>query len=150
MMIGHRPVHPARARQLLAELRSEVAGVEEAGLRIDAGLLLEGGDAQRAVDQEERGDGGRKQPGVPRPDGGERDAECREDEVRGEALGREEAGLPQRVPAREVEHGGEEHVVEGDEDDGGCQSGEGEGHVRVEIPALDDVHRPHAASPFSV
>ena len=85
----HRPVHPPRARELLAELYGEVAGVEEAGFRIDARLLLEGGNAQRSVDQEERGDGGRKEPWVPRPDGGERDAERCEDEVRREALGRE-------------------------------------------------------------
>ena len=60
----HRPVEALRAGELLGQRGREVARVEEAGLRVDARLLLELRDAQRAVDEEERGQRDRDQPGV--------------------------------------------------------------------------------------
>ena len=141
-----RSIRP-RALELFSELCGEVAGVEEAGLRIDARLLLEGGNAQRAVDQEERGDGGRQEPWVPRPDGGERDAERGEDEVGREALGREEARLAEAVPAREVKHRREQDVVQRDEDDGSCEPGQRKRDVRVQVPAFHEIHRPPRRQP---
>ena len=58
--VGHdhrqRRARALRPVELLAERAGEVARVEEARLRVDARLLLERRDAQRAVDEEERRD----------------------------------------------------------------------------------------------
>ena len=66
MMHGHRPLEPRRARELLAQLGREVACVEEARLGIDPCLLLRGPARERAMDQEERGDGHGKRYGFQR------------------------------------------------------------------------------------
>src|SRR6266508_996434 len=44
------------AAELLVQRRGEVAGVEEAGLGVDARLGLQGRDAEGAVNQDERGE----------------------------------------------------------------------------------------------
>ena len=77
---GHRTLEAFRACELLAEHRGEVPGVEETRLRIDAGLLLKRRHAQRAVDEEERCDRERDQPGIDAPEGRDRDPEAGEDE----------------------------------------------------------------------
>ena len=100
--------------ELLVQRRREVARVEEAGLRVDARLLLELRDAQRAVDEQQRRDRERDQPRVAHPEGGDPDAERREHEVGREALEREEAGLAQGVAAREVQHRRQQEVVDAD------------------------------------
>ena len=102
---------PLRARELLAQRAGEVAGVEEPRLGVDTRLLLERRDAQRAVDQQQRCDGRREQERIRVPERGERHAQHGEDEVRREALDREETGAAQRVPAREVQHRCEQEVV---------------------------------------
>ena len=70
--VGHdhreRRVRAARAVELLAERAREVPGVEEAGLRVEPSLLLQRRDAQRAVDEEERGHGHRQEQRVPVPE----------------------------------------------------------------------------------
>jgi hypothetical protein len=151
VQVGHddrqRPLHPGRAQELLAKLAGEVAGVEEAGLRVDAGLLLERRDAQRAVDQEERGDGGRQEPRVPGPDGREGDAEGREHEVGRETLCGEETGLAEGVAARVMEHRRKENVVEAHEDDRCREAREREREVGVETELPDQVRRPPRREP---
>ena len=77
----HRPLEPLRARKLLRQRRREVTGVEEAGLGVDARLLLQLWDAQRAVDQQQRRDRERQQPWVEIPEGADPDAEGSEHEV---------------------------------------------------------------------
>ena len=101
-----------------------MASVEEPRLGIDACLLLQGRNGERAVDQEERRDGRGRQIRVPAPQAREGDAESREDEVGREAVAGEEPCLAQRVPAREVEHRREEDVVHDDEDDTGGEAGD--------------------------
>ena len=121
---GHRPLEARGAGELLAKLRREVTSVEEARLGIDACLLLEGRNAERAMNQEERGDGGGKQIGIPAPEARKCDTETREDEVCGEAVPREEPCFTERVSPREVEHRREKEVVHEDEDDTGCEAGD--------------------------
>ena len=66
--VGHdqrrRPLEALRARELLGQHRREVACVEEAGLRVDARLLLEPGHVQRAVDEQQRRERERDQPRI--------------------------------------------------------------------------------------
>ena len=56
--VGHdqcqRPLESLRTGELLREGRRKVARVEEAGLGVDTGLLLQLRHAQRTVDQQER------------------------------------------------------------------------------------------------
>ena len=115
----HRTAEPLRARELLTQLGGEVTGVEEPRLRVDARLLLEGGHVQRPVDEDERRDRGDDQPAVGEPEGRERHAEEREDQIRGEALEREEIALAQRRAVGDVHHRREQDVVRQDEDDAG-------------------------------
>ena len=94
--VGHdqreRPVEARGPVSSSLQRRREVARVEEARLRVDAGLFLERGHGQRAVDQEERRDARTAtSQGFDEPERGERDAERREHEVGREALEREEA-----------------------------------------------------------
>ena len=64
----------------------------------------------------------RDQPRVQVPERGDRDAERADHELCGEALEREEPGLPERVVARELEHRREQNVVDADQHDGGCEA----------------------------
>jgi hypothetical protein len=77
--VGHdqrqRPVEALRARELLRQRRCEVARVEEARLRVDAGVLLKARDVQRAVDERQRRERHRHEPRVPVPELREADAE---------------------------------------------------------------------------
>ena len=107
----------------------EVAGVEEAGLRVDARLLLQLRDAERAVDQQQRSDRERDQPGVGAPERRHRDAEHGEHEVGREAREREEPRLADRVAARKVQHRSQQHVV--DRHDRGGRREAGDGVVEV-------------------
>ena len=119
--VGHdqrqRAVEPDGAAELLRQRRGEVARVEKAGLRIDAGLLLERGHREGAVDQQHRGDPDREQPGVQAPEADEREAEQADDQLVREALEREQAALAQVHAAREPEHHRDDRVVEGDVDE---------------------------------
>ena len=131
-----RPFEALGAQQLLVQREREVPRVEETRLRVDARLLLQLRDAQRAVDQQQRGDRERDQPGVRAPERRHRDAEHGEHEVGREAREREEARLAQRVPAREVEHRGHQQVVDRD-DRGGCREA-GERVVEVAAPEPEE------------
>ena len=137
-------VEPERSRalELLAQCAGEVAGVEESGLGVHPRLLLERRDAQRAVDQQQRCDGRREQERIQVPERGERHAQHGEDEVRREALDREEAGAAQRVPAREVQHGCEQEVIHPDEDDCGDEAGQSELELRPEAGVAHQLDRP--------
>jgi hypothetical protein len=143
--VGHdhreRRAGPFRALELLAQCSGEVARVEEPRLRIDPGLLLQCRDAQRAVDEEQRGQGGRKQQRVPLPQAREGDAERGEHEVRGQALRREETGRAQRVSAREVEHRREEDMVQGDEHDHRDESRERQLDLGPQPGVSHELHR---------
>ncbi len=149
--VGHdhrqRRARPLRATELLPQRTGEMAGVEEAGLGIDARLLLEGRDAERAVDQEQWRHGGREQERVPVPQPRERNAQHREHEIRREALHREEARAAQRVPAREMQHRGEQEVVGADEDDRGHEAGECELELRPEAGVAHELDRPPRREP---
>ena len=68
------------------------------------------------MDQEQRGDRERNQPGIELPERRDREPEGREHEVGREALEREDAGLTQRMSARERDHRREHHVVRRDGD----------------------------------
>ena len=134
-----RPLGPV---ELLAERSGEVAGVEESGLRVDAGLLLEGRNAQRAVDQQQRRHRHRQEQRVPVPEPGEGDAQHGEDEVRRETLHGEEPCAPERVPPREVQHRGEERVVERNEDDRRHKPRQRELELGAEAGVAHELHRP--------
>ena len=82
----HRPLEPLGAAQLLVHHRREVAGVVEAGLRVDSRLGLELGNRERAVDEQKRRERERDQPRVQVPERSDREAERGEDEVGREAL----------------------------------------------------------------
>ena len=92
--VGHdqrqRPLEALRAAELVGQGGREVPGVEEAGLRVDAGLGLELRDGERAMDEDERGETERDQPGVQPPEGRDADAEAGEDELGREPVEREE------------------------------------------------------------
>jgi hypothetical protein len=140
----HRPAEPLCPTELLCKRRREVARVEEARLRIDAGLGLQGGNAQRAVDQEERGENERDHPCVRVPEGGHRDAESGEHDLRRQVLEREEPGVPGAVTTCEPEHPGEQAVVERDVHERGGGARERE----QQLPVLDDVAvADHAGDP---
>ena len=106
-------------RELLAQVGREVTRVVQARLRVDARLLLECRNRERAMDEDERCDHGRDQPRVVCPEEREHAAEAREDQVRRQALDREQAGLTEAVPAAELEHHAQQHVVERDVDSRG-------------------------------
>ena len=74
---GERPVEAVCARNLLVQRDTEVARVEEAGLGVDPRLGLELRHAERAVDEEDRGDRKRDQPRIEVPERREDDAEGR-------------------------------------------------------------------------
>jgi hypothetical protein len=67
---------------------------------------------ERAVHEDQPGEGERDEPGVVVPERREPDAECRQDEVHREVLEGEEARVADRQPAREAEHGREQQVVQ--------------------------------------
>ena len=92
------------ARQLLGEHGREVAGVEEAGLRVDARLLLELRHVQRAVDQEQRRERERDQRRVHSQKAATPIAEGGEHELGREHRRREQPGLARPVAAGKVEH----------------------------------------------
>ena len=147
--VGHdqrqRPLEALGAAELLGQRGREVARVEEAGLRIDAGLGLELRDGERAVDEDERREPERDQPRVQPPEGRDADAEAGEDELGREPVEGEELGLTERVRPGEVQHHGEQDVVQEDERE--RRGGAGERLARVrganEARVLDPVrHRP--------
>ena len=86
---------------------------------------------ERAVPQDERRDQGRQEPGIELGECSDGHAEPCEHELDPETGRREEAALAERVPAAQPEHDREQHVVDGDEDGCGEQSGEGERGVSV-------------------
>ena len=102
------------------------------GLRVDARLRLELGHAQRAVDQQERA--------RPRT-GSATDSRSRTSPARRRAPPArarstgcgsvKRPGVPDRVPAREVEHRREQQVVGADDHDRGGDAGEREAEVLV-------------------
>ena len=115
--VGHdqrqRPFESLRAGKLLRKGCSEVPRVEEAGLGIDARLLLQLRHAERTVNQQQRRHRDGKQPRIQVPEGADADAERREHEVDGQALEREDAQLADRMAVEEVQHRGEQSVVDG-------------------------------------
>ena len=129
--VGHdqrqRPLEALRAPELLRERRGEVARVEEPGLRIDARLRLQLRHRERPVDQQQRRDRERDEPGIAGPERGEDDAERGEDELRRERLVREE--LAHRVTVDQADHGCDQRRVEHDEDDRGGGACEREADV---------------------
>ena len=127
----HRPLEARRARDLPGKHRREVPRVVEARLGVDTGLRLQLGHAERPVHDDEGRERREDQPGIPIPERGERDAEDREHDVDRDALGPEEAGLPEAVAPAELEDDRDENVVHGDERDRGRQTGECEARVRV-------------------
>ena len=139
--VGHdqrqRALEALCAAELLRQRRSEVAGVEEAGLRVDARLGLQLRHRQGPVDQQQRGDRERDEPGVAGPEGGEDDAERREDEFGRERLVREEQA--HRVAVDPADHGRQQRRVERHEHDRGGGAGEREANV----VARDQVVRGH-------
>ncbi len=149
--VGHdhrqRRARALRAIELLPERGGEVARVEEPRLRVDARLLLQGRDAERAVDEQERRHGHRQEQRIPVPEPGEGDAQHREHEVGGKALHGEQPGAAERVPARQVEHGGQERVVERDEDDRRCQARQRELELRAQPGVADQLDRPPRREP---
>jgi hypothetical protein len=137
--VGHdqrqRPVETGRARQLLVQRLPEVTCVEEAGLRVDAGLGLELRDRERPVDQDERRDRERHEPRVRVPERGDPDAERRQHEVGRQALEAEEPRIAGRDPPCEREHRREQRVVDPDEQETGGQAAERE--LEVVVPGED-------------
>ncbi len=131
--VGHdqrqRPFEALRPPKLLREGCCEVPGVEEACLRVHARLGLELRNAEGAVNQQERSERERDQPGIPAPESREAHAECREHEVGRKALEREQAAFADRVAVSEVEQRREQHVVDRDEREAGCDARKGKPHV---------------------
>ena len=106
----------ARAAELLAQRRREVAGVEEAGLRVDARLRLQRRHRERAVDQQQRGERERDQPGVRRPRSVTSATPSAASTRSVERLWNESRPVSRRrMPAREAEHRRERAVVERDD-----------------------------------
>ena len=145
--VGHdqrqRPFEALRPSELLRERRGEVARVEEARLRVDARLRLQLRHRERTVDQQQRRDRERNEPGVAGPEGGEDDAEGCEDELRREGLVREH--LAHRMTVDQADHGCDQRGVEHDEDDRRCRACECEADVVGGDQALgaeDDVRGP--------
>ena len=101
-----------------------MARVEEPGLRIDARLLFEARHVQRPVDEHERRSRERNEPNVSLPEAGDADPERGEHEIGRDVRDREQAGLTRSMSAPEVEHQGEQKVVEPHEDETGREPGE--------------------------
>ncbi len=137
--VGHdqrqRPLEALCPAEFLLEGQREVARVEEAGLRIDARLGLQRRHRERAVHEQDRGDGERDQPRVLEPEVRERDAERREHELRGEVLEAEQAGCAGRVAVREVEHHREQRMVDEHEHGTRREPGDRKAQARVRDPA---------------
>ena len=148
--VGHdqrrRPFEAVRTRQFLAEDTCKVAWVEKAGLRVDASLLLQLRDVQRAVDEEEGREREWDQREVDLPDRGQPDAERGKNELRREHRRREEPRLRRPVPSGEKEHSGHQDVVEGDERDRREESGHGHAwaaaHPVRGVPDHESRHAP--------
>ena len=145
--VGHdqreRPLEALCAPELLRERGREVARVEQARLRIDASLRLQLRHRERSVDQQQRRDRERDEPGVARPERREDDAQRGEDELGRERLVREE--LSHRMAVDQADHGRDQRRVEHDEDDGGGGAREGEADVvggDEVVRTGDDVCRP--------
>ena len=132
----HRPLEALGAADLLRQCRGEVAGVEEARLRVDARLRLQCRHAERAVDQEERRERERDEPRIRLPEGVHGDPERGEDEVGGEVFGVEETGLTEAEAAGEPEHHREERVVDGHEDETRGDTGNREAQCSVGEPRV--------------
>ena len=94
----------------------------DAAKQTAARLGLKQRDGERAVDDDERRQGGEDHPGVPLPEGGERHAEHRDDHVDRDRLGAEEDGLAEAVAAAELQHQREQEVVAQRERDGRKQA----------------------------
>jgi hypothetical protein len=132
---GQRALEALGAPELLLQRQREVARVEESRLRIDARLGLQRRHRERAVHEQDWSDGERQKPRIVEPEVRERDAERREHELRGEVLEAEQARLPDRVPAREIQHHCEQRVVDQHEYQAGDEAGDGEPEARVLNPA---------------
>ncbi len=117
----HRTLEAGGAGDLGRERRREVASVVEAGLRVDARLRLQPRHGQRAVHDDERRERGEDEPGIPGPEGGERDAERGQDEVGRDALEREDPAFAEGVVAPEPEDDRDEGVVRRHPRDGACE-----------------------------
>src|SRR3954469_943688 len=100
--------------------------VEQTRLGVDARLSLQLRHRERAMHEDERGDDEGDQPRVALPEGVDRNAEGREDEVGRKMLQLEEAGLAQRMSAGKMEHDGEQGVVDRDEGETAHEPSEGD------------------------
>ena len=108
---------PPGAGELGAEHLVEVARVVQAGLRIEAHLLPEGGKVERALDDEEGRNRERNEPRVEAPEGGDHDAQHREEELPGEVERPEETA---DVPScRHGEEACAQQPIDGDDEDDG-------------------------------
>ena len=87
--------------------------------------------------ERKRGDQHRQQPGVEERERAHGDPEASEDELHRETRCGEEPALAEGVAPPEPQHHGEEGVVDGDEDDGGCHACGGEAEVAVGADELD-------------
>ena len=121
---GERAVEALGSGQLLVQHRAEVPRVEEPGLCIDARLLFETRNVERPVDEHEGRGRERDEPDVSLPEAGDADPERGEHEIGRDVRDREQAGLTRSMPAPEVEHQGEQKVVEPHEDETGREPGE--------------------------
>jgi len=94
------------------------------------------------MDEKERRNRRREQVRVPAPDTREGDAESREHEVDREAVGGEEPGLTKRMPAREMKHRREEHMVGRYKDDARGKACEGHRRLSAQPEIANERHCP--------
>ena len=113
------------ATELVPEDGGEVAGVVQACLDVDAGLCLERGNAQAAVDEHERRQHEEDQPAIVVPRVGHGEAERGKHDVRREVLDGEQPAGAEAVPAGEKEHRREQKMIDRDHGQDRCDTGEG-------------------------